>query len=330
MYSSSFSSNLQQLLKSLKLGAIAYRLYYAPRNAARSSLRKGLWNTVVDAQAQRRMEQAAYQLPTIPSDTSLPALEVHFLTGKKFWYQTCFCAVSLAQQTELPIRPVIYDDGSLQKCYQEAIQRIFPNVKIFLKPELDVLIEEYLPQHRFPYLRDRRQYYPNIRKLTDVHLGNHGWKLVLDSDMLFFRPPTLLLNWLQAPQAPCYMVDTETSYGYPKPLMEALVQTEIPDRVNVGICGLNSDEIDWEQLEFWCKTMIEQQGTHYYQEQALIAMLMAGKPCVIAPVENYIVMPNQEETIHPQAILHHYVADSKPWYFRYGWRHIQKGDRIQA
>jgi hypothetical protein len=120
------------------------------------------------------------------------------------------------------------------------------------------------------------------------------------------------------------MVDVETCYGYSNALMTFLAQAEIPERLNVGICGLKSEDIDWEQLEHWCKTMIEQQGTHYYQEQALVAMLMAGKPCAVAPDEDYIVMPNREEVIQPKAVLHHYVADSKPWYFRYGWKHILK------
>ena len=61
--------------------------------------------------------------------------------------------------------------------------------------------------------------------------------------------------------------------------MTSLTKAPIPQRVNVGICGLKSDDLDWEQLESWCKTLIEQQGTHYYQEQALIAMLMAGQSC---------------------------------------------------
>ena len=73
--------------------------------------------------------------------------------------------------------------------------------------------------------------------------------------------------------------------------------------------------------------MIEQQGTHYYQEQALVAMLMACKPRAVAPAQDYIVMPSQEEVFQPQAVLHHYVSDSKSWYFRYGWKHVFHSDR---
>jgi len=322
LYSQILKNNFRDLAKRWQLGKLAYKLYYAPKGALQNTWRKGLINTVIDAWAQQQMEQAAYQLPTISSRSCVTPLEIHFLTGKKFWYQTCFCAYSMARYIDLPILPVIYDDGSLEEKHQNAIRQVFPNAKIFLKSELDIRVEEYLPADKFPYLRERRQNYPNIRKLTDIHAGSRGWKLVLDSDMLFFRAPTILLDWLKSPQTPCHMVDTESAYGYPETLMASLAKAPIADKLNVGICGLNSDDIDWEQLEYWCKTMIEQQGTHYYQEQALVAMLMAGKPCTVAPATEYIVMPNQAEVIQPQAILHHYVADSKSWYFRVAWKYV--------
>jgi hypothetical protein len=326
MYLGSLRNTYPQLVKRLKLGVILYYLYYVPKGFLQRCFQRGLINIALDAIAQQRMEKATYHLPVIESHSSIASLEVHFLTGKRFWYQTCFCAYSLAQQTSLSICPIIYSDGSLEQRHQNEIRRIFPNVKIHLQKELDDRINTYLPKDRFPYLNERRQNYPNIRKLIDIHVGSTGWKLVLDSDMLFFRDPGFLINWLRSPQQPCCMIDTETAYGYSNELMAELAGANIPDRLNVGICGLKSEDIYWEQLEFWCKTSIEQQGTHYYQEQALVAMLMAGKLYTVAPAEEYIVMPDREEVIQPKAILHHYVADSKPLYFRYGWKHVLSND----
>lgn len=318
---------LHQLATNLNLGVIFYKLYYAPKGFLQKSFRKGSINMALNYWAQMHMEQAAYHLEPVAGDASVTHLEIYFLSGRKFWYQTCFCAYSMIRYTEMNLRPVIYDDGTLGKKYAEEIQRIFPDARIISIEEIEARLDEYLPPSKFPYLRERRANYPNMRKLTDIHAGSSGWKLVLDSDMLFFKPPAFLLNWLKSPQKPCHMVDVETSYGYSEALMVSLAQAEIPERLNVGICGLKSENIDWEQLEFWCKTMIEREGTHYYQEQALTAMLMAGQSCAIAPAEQYLVMPEREEVINPQAVMHHYVADSKPWYFRYGWRHVLDRDR---
>jgi len=316
------NQQIRQLAKQWKLGAIAYKLYYAPKGFLARISRQGTINIAIDYWSRLQMEAAADKLPTVEVKASAASLDIYFLSGRKFWYQTCFCAYSMQQYTNLLLRPIIYDDGSLDQKYQNQIKRIFPNAKIILLSEVEERLEQYLPQNKFPYLRERRLNYPNLKKLTDIHIGSQGWKLVLDSDMLFFHKPDFLLEWLISPQQPCHMVDVETCYGYSQSFMSSLAQSEIPERLNVGICGLKSEDIDWEKLEYWCKTMIEQYGTHYYQEQALIAMLMSGQPCAVAPETDYIVLPNQAEVIQPKAVLHHYVSGSKSWYFRYGWKHI--------
>lgn len=315
------------LSKRLRLGKIIYKLYFYPKAFIKRVIDRGIVDIVTDSLAQKQMENATYALTPISNiqQEAATTLDIYFLSGKKFWYQTCFCAYSMSKNSHNLLRPIVYDDGSLSKQYQEEIIRIFPNAKIVLKPEIEEYIDKYLPQNKFPYLRERRINYPNIRKLTDIHVGSQGWKLVLDSDMLFFRSPNVLLDWLESPQTPCHMIDVETAYGYSRDLMTSLAQAEIAEKINVGICGLKSEDIDWEKLEYWCKVMIENEGTHYYQEQALIAMLMAGQNCAIAPESDYIVMPNRDEVINPQAVLHHYVSESKPWYFRNGWKRIVSG-----
>jgi hypothetical protein len=315
-------NKIRQLAKNLHLGNILYRLYYAPKGFLQKCFQRGAIDMAIAHQARLEMEAAAYRLLSVRVDASVEPLDIYFLSGKKFWYQTCFCAYSMIQQAKVNLRPVVYDDGTLEQKYAEEIQRIFPNAKIVFLKEIEESLEEYLPTSKFPYLRERRANYPNMRKVTDIHVGSCGWKLVLDSDMLFFQPPTFLLDWLKSPQNPCHMVDVETSYGYSPALMSSLAQAEMPEKLNVGICGLKSEDIDWEQLEYWCKQMIEKEGTHYYQEQAIVAMFMAGKTRAVTPAQDYIVMPEREEVIKPKAVLHHYVADSKPWYFRYAWKHI--------
>ncbi|MBD2176622.1 glycosyl transferase [Pseudanabaena sp. FACHB-1998] len=325
-------TDFYKLAKRLKLGSLIYRFYYAPKSFFERIFSKGIVNSLIDEHQKSNMQRAAYNLEPITNNQvnsndllNQQLLEIYFLTGKKFWYQTCFCAYSMSTQSkEYRLSPVIYDDGSLSHEYQNEIIRIFPNAKINLKSEIDECINKHLPRSKFPYLRERRDNYPNIRKLTDIHVGNHGWKLILDSDMLFFKPPTVIIDWIRNPTQPCYMLDVQTSYGYSQALMDSLAKTTVPERINVGICGLKSEDIDWDEIEFWCKTMIEQQGTSYYQEQAIIAMIMARQTCTVVSDSDYIVMPKREEVIHPKAILHHYVSDSKSWYFRYGWKQVGK------
>lgn len=313
---------LRSQAKTMGLGVAMYHLYHAPKGMIQRYCKRDPIRRAIDAQARLAMENATYQLPPVPTFDTSTAFDIHFLSGENFWYQTCFCAYSMAVQSQVNLRPIIYDDGSLKTSYQEELRRIFPNVEIVTLERTQARLDEWLPQQQFPYLRQRRLTYPNLRKLTDIHVGSSGWKLVLDSDMLFFRSPTFLLDWLRSPQTPCHMVDVETAYGYSSTLMTSLAGTPIPDWINVGICGLNSTTLDWDELEFWCKTLIEREGTHYFQEQAIVAMLMARHTCAIAPSCDYRVMPDRPEVLAPSAVMHHYVADSKPWYFRHGWKGI--------
>jgi hypothetical protein len=130
------------------------------------------------------------------------------------------------------------------------------------------------------------------------------------------------LDWLRAPQQPFYMLDISRAYGYSPELMSTLARGYLPKRLNSGMCGLNSDDINWEQLEAWCKKMIEREGKRYLQEQALTAMMVVNKTCAVAPREDYIVVPQRQEVKRPRAVMHHYAGDMKRPYFQYGWKHV--------
>lgn len=317
------------IVKKLHLGRLAYWSYYAPKSLIHRWIQRDPLRRSIDAWGQQQMEAAAHQLQPLTVQSQNPP-EIHFLSGHKFWYQTCFCAYSMVQQAKCYLRPVIYDDGTLQSSDRTAIQRIFPDVRIVDYQEIEAHLDANLPPQKFPALRSNRLTYPHLRKLTDIHAGSTGWKLVLDSDMLFFQPPRLLMDWLRSPQSPCHMVDIKTMYGYSNQLMTELTGAPIPERINVGVCGLQSKAIDWEELEFWCKTMIDREGKSYYQEQAITAMLMARQPRVAVPAETYVVMPERAEVLSPQATLHHYVDTSKPWYFRYAWKHIINHPKLSS
>lgn len=280
----------------------------------RAYFRTGAW--------QRQMEQAATRLPALAltgSDSGRP-LEVWFLTGARFWYQTAFCAWSLAHHSQRELLLNLVDDGSLSFDQEQHLRRLFPSGVTRWKHEVAAELDQHLHVSRFPVLRQRWSDYINIRKLTDIHLGSSGTKLVLDSDMLFFRRPDELLAWWDQPNGICLMVDCEESYGYSRELMEELAGAPIPPLLNVGICGLASEMINWEELEDWCQILVEREGSSYYLEQALVAMLAARSVPTVMPRASYITFPTPQQTLAGEGMLQHYVADSKPWYFGKAWR----------
>jgi hypothetical protein len=268
------------------------------------------------------MIRAAATLPALRAPAP-DAPEVRFLTGRRFWYQTAFCAWSLARASGQSFRVTLFDDGSFDSALATEAQRLLPGCRIVTRTEAEGTLDRTLPSARFPTLRRHRLSYVHLRKLTDLHAGEQGWGLVLDSDMLFFRRPDALLAWLRSPAQPVHMLDAFDSYGYPSATLERLAGARIPERVNVGICGLCSDALDWPQIERWCTELIATHGTSYYLEQALVALLVARTPALRLAADDYRIMPDDAECRAPTASLHHYVDLSKRGYFRHAWRTAQ-------
>jgi hypothetical protein len=311
---------LRQFASQLRPGRALYLAYYAPRAFARKCAREGALNLWLAARGRRAMERAARRLTPVPCGSSPDTPAVYFLSGRTFWYQTAFCAHSLLRHAGGPLRVVVLDDGSLSPPVADALRTVLPGVELVPAAEIEERLDRALPADRFPTLRRRRLEYPHLRKLTDVHAGSTGWKLVLDSDMLFFRTPTVMTDWLAVPDRPFHLTDVENAYGYSAGLLAELAGQPVPDRVNVGACGLKSDEIDWDRLEHWCRATLDREGSSYYQEQALTALLVAGQAARVAPPEDYVVLPTRAQAREPSEVLHHYVAASKAWYFRDAWR----------
>lgn len=320
-----FYSLLKSVARKTGLAWVKHWLYRVPKNTIKTSIREGgpieQWKT---RRGREAMREAAATLPplTPPPSPSDGARKVYFLTGENFWYQTLFCFVSLQQHVERRITPVIYGDGTLDDEPREQIRRVVPWAEFVGREEIENRLDTFLPSSEFPTLRERRLEYVHLRKLTDFHAGSTGWKLVLDSDMLFFDRPSLIIEWLGNPERPLHMRDAVESYGYSRELMEELADASLPERVNVGMVGLRSEMIDWNALEHWCREMNEREKSSYLQEQALTAMLFAGRDRAVAPRPEYLTLPSVEEGRSPSATLHHYVAESRRAYFQYGWRHV--------
>ncbi len=262
---------------------------------------------------------AVAHLPPISSFAD--GMPIYFLTGKKHLYQTLFCISSLARVANQKLHFILIDDGSFNAQLIAQINKQIPGAGIIQKNELDETFSKRLPAEKYPALHRKRAIYPHLKKLTDVHLlpGNK-WKLVLDSDMLFWQEPTAILNWLMKPAEPLYMVDQVESYGYAKQLMKDLCGHDIPSLLNVGAIGLNSLAIDWGALEKWINVLEETSGSSYYLEQALSAMLVAGQKATVLNADEYVVNPLQ---LNDGAILHHYVDLSKKIYFEEAWKKLR-------
>lgn len=249
-------------------------------------------------------------------------VEIHMLVGTRFWFMAAYALVSLQRQIDRALHVHFYDDGTLEVQQREKLERLAAAVTFHDRGGIDARIERYLPEEKFPFIRERLRNYPNLKKLTDPHVGSIGPKLVMDADILFFGQPQALLQWCDKPDDVFCATDVTESYGYSRPLMERLAGARIPTAINVGLTGLKSESLDWEQLEHWCRELITREKTNYYLEQALVAMLCATRPFTQLGLAQYITGPRDEQVLRGEGLMQHYVDLSKKEYFRSAWKNF--------
>src|SRR5262249_1452024 len=112
------------------LGVLLYRIYHAPMGWMKRCWREGPINLLLNHRGRRLMEKAAYRLSDLGQPAGGDVPEIHFLTGRKYWYQTCFCAYSMMRYAGSPLRLVVYDDGSLGAKHRREMARIFPGLRL--------------------------------------------------------------------------------------------------------------------------------------------------------------------------------------------------------
>ena len=278
---------------------------------------------------KRQMEEAAKKLPRVENGNSekTETLKVWFLTGRRCWYQTAFCAWTLATHSSHKIQPIILDDGTLKEDNETHLRRIFPHLSVQRKETCDRRFQTQFPLARYPNLHFWRTKQLLFRKLTDIHPDSEERRLFLDSDMLFFRRPDELDSWITSNDGfNIVQRDCWESYGYSRALTENLCGHRLPEAVNIGIFSIHGPSIDWDQVEFWIGEMTKNEGTRYNITQCTCAMLLAGLPLRILDSEKYNVLPSCISNSAKIPVLSHYVSDSKPLYFGQAWKLALRGE----
>lgn len=313
---------MRALASKLGLGRLALYAWHRPLGLLKQSIAEGgpLEQRRTEA-GRKEMVAAAMQLQKLEDKPDTFGAKIHFLSGQKYWYQTLFCFVSLQIRVPFRITPVIFDDGSLGNDTAAIISLTVPWAQFVKIKEIEERLNQVLPVSRFPMLRQRRIQYPHLRKLTDLHAGSTERKTVFDSDMLFFNQPDEVIEILKSPVS-SYICDVTDYYGYDVDWLSSVLGIKMLSSVNVGLYTLDGKEINWDQVEHWCHRQINHDNGNYLQEQALTAMLLTQQSAVALPRNRYVVNPNYNSGRYPTASLHHYVSESKRYYYQFGWKHV--------
>jgi hypothetical protein len=299
-------------------GRLLYRLYHAPRTHLET------WR---DARLAPRwdaaMRRAAAHLPPahLP-DWGLALPPIRFLTGARFAHQTAFCARSLTLACGTRLRLEFFDDGSLTPEQNARLLALFPDARIHSAADSQARLARFLPAARYPVLHELRSRSPLMRKLLDLRAGFTGPSLYLDSDMLFFKKPDLLLDWLRNPAGEYHMHEPGDSGAYvdSREILAQQLGLTPPAGVNTGILALDDSAFDWPALEALARRFTPAQRRHIWAEQTLTACHLAARPSRPLPAADYRVCTSRRDLAGAPPILRHYVYKAKMPYLQREWR----------
>jgi len=132
----------------------------------------------------------------VPLDFPLEKrVEIHLLTSSKDWLFAAWMLASFFYFTRRRWTVVLHDDGSCDAEIFAALTGIFSGLRIVSRPEADDVMKAKLASK--PACLDYRRQHALAMKLFDVPaFASTPRVLLLDSDLLFYREPREILEWV--------------------------------------------------------------------------------------------------------------------------------------
>ena len=317
-------TSLQTWLRELGVGRLLYRTLYRPGETVALAQAHGLRLVCQARYGDWSMRRASLCLPVSAAlDQNRFPGTICFLTGAKFIHHTLFCAHSFATHTGIHTPFEFLSDGSLNEDHTRALHRLFPSAIVRHKEELDRAVLAALPPERFPVLHATRGKFVLLKKLTDAMAGQSGYRLFLDSDMLFWRRPQELLDRVHA-GAPLYMRDiVDNGYTISAAELGQSLGTPVALGVNSGLIGLDAGRLDWNLLERACAYIENSIGNQRLLEQTLWAVALGkqdAKPLDERAYKVLVAPKDFSPVVADAASLLHYAWYSRLVYSAADWR----------
>jgi len=223
--------------------------------------------------ARARGDRDALLTRPVQTGRELPHFEVHVLLGRKHVGMTLWCVKSLLRAAGRAYTVVLHDDGSLTDANVAALEQHLLGVRMMRRPQADEVMRgklEHLPnamKYRFSpkETSDHRGVKYDMHvfalRLFDFNLVSDATKiLVLDCDILFFKPPREIMDWAEDPDSRGSLYSIEqyvplrdvrydiTGYQRKDPL---------PTDANAGLLCLDKRIHDLQALDAWIGRNLE-------------------------------------------------------------------------
>ena len=246
---------------------------------------------------------------------------VHLLTSADDWLLAAWMLASWFHFTGQNWRVTVHDDGTLPPNAARTFARLFRGVRIVARDEADATMERLLTP--FPFCADFRKSHRRALKVFDLpHFAESEQVLVFDSDLLFFRRPNEILDWVASASEECWF-NEDLQEGSLINAREAAseLQVELWPRVNSGLCLLQKSALDLDLCDRALAETSILRGPVEKIEQTLLALCASrhGRGGLLPPA--YEVSTSRGAK--PEAISRHYTRALRDRFYGDGLKRIR-------
>jgi hypothetical protein len=174
--------------------------------------------------------------------------EIHVLTYSQDWLNLIWALKTFYYYSKRHYALCIHDDGTLTVDNRATLQYHFPDARIIERPDADRQVLATLQNHpRCLEFRKTNHLSPKVFDFREYLESDR--MLLLDSDVLFFAEPTVLLQRIEDPDYSINTVngDTASSYTVDLDVVKAQYGFDLLNRFNsgLGLIHKTSLNLDW-------------------------------------------------------------------------------------
>ncbi len=235
---------------------------------------------------------------------------IHILTCRQDIVMLLWSLKSFYQSLTSYGQLYIHSDGSLNKQDKQKLYYHLPHAEVIEPIEAVKDMQERL--RSYPAIQDYRfkqTQFVLLKKLIDPYfVGNAPYKLIIDSDLLYFKPAQQIAQAIETKSDYSWMMyNTSPCYVYFKN------STKLDDhlaRLNSGIVLYHKNNFSLDELEIYFKKIDKNhpQNKHFI-EQAGYAYIL--KNIKTLPQDKYIIKPALDEN----TIVKHYTSPRRPLFY---------------
>ena len=242
------------------------------------------------------------------------SLSIHALTSHKDLLMLVWSLASFYAVANVYGRLYIHDDGSLTTKDKEIISALFPNSKII---NSETFLSDYGMQiSEFSVIAEFREIFRKdfvlLKKLIDPYfVSDADYRLILDSDLLWFRRPVELENLSNL----SYMMRGKGGNGK-LGYVFFRDRSRLPEELaayNSGIVLYKKENFDLEKLsEFFLRVdHLDPRNRHFIEQAAYAYCLKNLKPL---PVDTYHI----KGPLSSATVVKHYTGPRRPLFYAEG------------